>query len=800
MLRLSNIRIPARIAIACLLPLLAFVGFASKELLQKRSDLSSMEQVAEIADATPSITGLVHELQKERGSSIGFINSKGQSFADVLRGQRPLVDKALATWQQRTAELARLHAGSKLARDIDGAGAKLANLAGMRSSMDSLAVKPQEIFDYYGAVISLLASAIDEIGELTEEAGIARQAIALGAHVRRKEWAAQERSTGVVPITTGEFSPASFFTIIRTRTIQDSQAANFKRNATSAQGDYVDSALKGPVTDDLTRLRETIYESPFTKSLKGMTSAQWLEVTQKNIDVLKTLEDRLTADFTASVHGVLDQARWGFWGIMALFVGLLAIAGLLSIMIALSITRPIGQLVATMGELAQGHNNLDVQGTERGDEIGHMARAVLVFRDAALEKVRLEGQSAEQRQDAEDERRRNEEAQRQAAEEQAHVVESLAEGLRNLSAGDLTFRLPDEFPETYRQVRDDFNTAISGLQETIQAIATATREVASTAAEISTSTTDLSQRTEEQAAGLEQTSASMEEISATVKKNAENAQQANTFATGTREVADRGGAVVAQTVSAMARIEESSRKISDIISVIDEIARQTNLLALNAAVEAARAGEAGRGFAVVASEVRSLAQRSSQAAKDIKDLITSSSGQVQEGVDLVNRAGASLTEIVESIKRVAQIVAEIASASAEQSTGIDQVNTALTQMDEVTQQNSALVEENAAAAKALEAQSQGMSERVGFFRVDNAQSAGAAPRTAMASSKRVGAQAAPPRPVAPPQLRSVSTVARRASEAVAQKQPAVAATRGPVGRMQAKLASAFPGDPDWKEF
>ena len=187
----------------------------------------------------------------------------------------------------------------------------------------------------------------------------------------------------------------------------------------------------------------------------------------------------------------------------------------------------------------------------------------------------------------------------------------------------------------------------------------------------------------------------MEEISATVKKNAENAQQANQFATGTREVADRGGEVVAQAVNAMSRIEESSRKISDIIGVIDEIARQTNLLALNAAVEAARAGEAGRGFAVVASEVRSLAQRSSQAAKDIKDLITNSSEQVQEGVELVNRAGTSLNEIVESIKRVAEIVSDIATASTEQSTGLEQVNKALTQMDEVTQQNSALVEENA---------------------------------------------------------------------------------------------------------
>ena len=175
----------------------------------------------------------------------------------------------------------------------------------------------------------------------------------------------------------------------------------------------------------------------------------------------------------------------------------------------------------------------------------------------------------------------------------------------------------------------------------------------------------------------------------------------------------------------MARIEESSRKISDIISVIDEIARQTNLLALNAAVEAARAGEAGRGFAVVASEVRSLAQRSSQAAKDIKDLITNSSGQVQEGVELVNKAGASLTEMTDSIKRVVEIVSEIASASGEQSTGIDQVNKALGQVDEVTQQNSALVEENTATAKTLQQQSQDMQTRIASFKLDR----GAAPTT-----------------------------------------------------------------------
>jgi methyl-accepting chemotaxis protein len=305
-------------------------------------------------------------------------------------------------------------------------------------------------------------------------------------------------------------------------------------------------------------------------------------------------------------------------------------------------------------------------------------------------------------------------ARAEAAAQQEVIVGTLAAGLKSLAAGDLTHRIED-FPAAYAQVRDDFNGAMARVQETVQAIAAATREVSSATAEISTSTTDLSQRTEEQAASLEQTSAAMEQMLATVRKNAENAQQASDAAGGTREVADRGGEVVGQAMDAMGLIEESSNRVSDIIGVIDEIARQTNLLALNAAVEAARAGEAGRGFAVVASEVRSLAQRSAQAAKDVKDLITRSDGQVKNGVELVRKTGNSLNEIVDSIKGIADAIREIASASAEQAGGIEQVNKALTQMDTVTQQNSALVEENAATARTLEEQAKMMDERVAFF-------------------------------------------------------------------------------------
>jgi methyl-accepting chemotaxis protein len=327
-------------------------------------------------------------------------------------------------------------------------------------------------------------------------------------------------------------------------------------------------------------------------------------------------------------------------------------------------------------------------------------------------------------------------------------------------------------------------SGVNGLLDTMEAVVRkikrAAQEVSNASAEISASTTDLSQRTEEQAAGLEETSASMEEIAATVRKNAENAQAANQSASGTREVADRGGRVVAQAVEAMARIEDSSRKISDIIGVIDEIARQTNLLALNAAVEAARAGDAGRGFAVVASEVRSLAQRSSQAAKDIKDLITSSNGQVTEGVQLVNRAGGSLSEIVEAINKVAGIVADIASASLEQSTGIEQVNRALTQMDDATQQNSALVEENAATAKTLEQQAALMAEEVNGFRLNGGDEA---PRQAPAVPKRAPAPARPQRKAAPAAPPAPKNPPRRAG----------------VAGMQSVLAAAF-NDPNWKDF
>ncbi len=293
--------------------------------------------------------------------------------------------------------------------------------------------------------------------------------------------------------------------------------------------------------------------------------------------------------------------------------------------------------------------------------------------------------------------------------------------LSALAQGNLTETISNEYHGTFGQLKNDANATVEQLSEIITQIKTATDTITTASSEIAAGNLDLSQRTEEQAASLEETASSMEELTSTVKQNAENARQANQLALGASDVAVKGGQVVGQVVTTMTAINESSKKIVDIISVIDGIAFQTNILALNAAVEAARAGEQGRGFAVVAAEVRSLAQRSAGAAKEIKTLIGDSVEKVSNGSKLVEQAGKTMEEIVTSVKRVTDIMAEISAASQEQSSGIDQINKAITQMDQVTQQNAALVEEASAAARSLEDQAGNLSHSVSAFTLAGAQ-------------------------------------------------------------------------------
>ena len=351
----------------------------------------------------------------------------------------------------------------------------------------------------------------------------------------------------------------------------------------------------------------------------------------------------------------------------------------------------------------------------------------------------------------------------------------LSQLLSAIAEGDLTARMHGDYQGVFARMRDDANATVAQLTQIVGQIQASASSITLAAGEIASGNSDLSRRTEQQAANLEETAASMEELTSTVRQNAEHARQANQLAIGAHGVASQGGEVVGQVVTTMSAIEASSKKIAEIISVIDGIAFQTNILALNAAVEAARAGEQGRGFAVVASEVRTLAQRSAAAAKEIKGLIDDSVGKVAEGSSLVHQAGSTMGEIVASVQRVTDIMAEISAASQEQSAGIEQVNQTVVQMDETTQQNAALVEEATAAARAMEDQAAQLADAVAIFRLDNQVSA---------AMQAVAARVEPAR---------VTTVA--------PPQPSRAAAPAPISPRRSSNAGTFvASDSDWQEF
>jgi methyl-accepting chemotaxis protein len=425
-----------------------------------------------------------------------------------------------------------------------------------------------------------------------------------------------------------------------------------------------------------------------------------------------------------------------------LIVGALAILGGCAVSIFVSsrkIGRPIARLTDQMGAIAGGNLSIEVEGVERRDEVGAMAKALDTFKRNA-EQLR----GAEAR--ATDERRRSDEAEARRKDEQAvgerereQALRAIAAGLENLAAKNLAFRLSQDVPDAYRRLKEDFDAAISQLEAALADVASGAGAIGSGASQISAAADDLARRTEQQAASLEETAAALEEITVTVKHAAEGAAHARDIVGATRSEAERSSGVVREAVDAMGRIEKSSQQIGQIIGVIDEIAFQTNLLALNAGVEAARAGDAGKGFAVVASEVRALAQRSAEAARDIKGLISTSAVEVEQGVERVGQTGRALDKIAAQVAEIDRVVTDIASGAREQATSLGEINTAVTQMDQSTQKNAAMVEQTTAASHNLRRETEQLLGAVGSFQLGRSHAAARPQRAPRPALKTVGA-------------------------------------------------------------
>ena len=365
------------------------------------------------------------------------------------------------------------------------------------------------------------------------------------------------------------------------------------------------------------------------------------------------------------------------------------------------IKKPLTGLMADVGRLSGGDYSTPVAGRNRSDEIGALSGALEGLRHTLASSRELEAEAGKQRQAAEHERQRSESQRNESTTQQRHIVSLVGKGLSQLSTGNLSYRITEDFPADYATLKHDFNAALQSLEQMSGAISVSVNNINGGTSEISRSATDLARRTEQQAASLEETAAALNQLAAQVGSSADNARAAAASVETACKDAERSGEIVQQAITSMEGIENSSLEVSRIIGVIDEIAFQTNLLALNAGVEAARAGEAGKGFAVVAQEVRELAQRSAQAAKEIKALINASAGQVKEGVGLVGRTGEALDKIASQVMQINGLIRQISASASEQAIGIREINGAVTQMDQVTQQNAAMVEEQTAAGAAL---------------------------------------------------------------------------------------------------
>ena len=444
-----------------------------------------------------------------------------------------------------------------------------------------------------------------------------------------------------------------------------------------------------------------------------LASANWQAARGATVDLKSFVSD-------AQELGKEDSERSAKVSVVAMVLGtLLAIAG--GLMLVESLRGPLKRVNETMTRLAKGDLDVAIDGRDRGDEIGDMVRSVAVFRDNALENVRLEQEAAAAREAS------AEEAARRAAErarieaEQKQALAALSDVLQKLAAGDLQEGMSDELSADFIEMAHTYNNAVGALRHTLSDVRATTEEIRGGTGNLAASADDLARRTEQQAAALEQSSRALRHLSDVVRSTADSARRTSQTVNDTQGHAQRSGEIVARAVHAMGEINQSSEKIATIIGVIDEIAFQTNLLALNAGVEAARAGEAGRGFAVVAQEVRELAQRCAGAAREIKGLIQASSAQVQSGVTLVEETGGALSVIINHVSEVQQLVAAISAAASEQYTGISEVSKAVQEVELITQQNAAMVEENNAEIHGLRQRVGLLADEIDRFRISDHQ-------------------------------------------------------------------------------
>ncbi|MFY0311372.1 methyl-accepting chemotaxis protein [Leisingera sp. D0M16] len=678
------------------IPLIALAGVGGLKALSDWDRFQNAQLTQAETRQAVALMEVVHFLQVERGLSAAYLSSGGSGSARELNSARANADKAL---QKVPA------AAAASLKHLDG-------LSGLRDAVTSRQLQPGQMGARYSDAIASILRDVSVRLLHPKNAELAQLGTGLVSLAYAKEAAGQQRAAGASGFSQGSFPLNIYRWFTRTGAVEsqllDIAALAFGQNLPGLE------LRAGLAPSGLPGIREQVLNAGPGTGAPDHAAKDWFDRATRWVSSLRTAEDTAASAMIALAQQEASNARQALTVTLAAVALALVISGVTGLRLIIAFTRQFGDLQADLDRLARKEFDFEPAHLDSRTEAGNLSRA--------MEKTRAALAEAE-------DRLASIEASRIA--DRGAVVGTLDDHLSRLSSRDLDCTIEESFPEEYEQLRHSFNTTVETLKDTIEQVIAATGSIHNGATEISTASDDLSNRTESQAATLEQTAAALEEMTASVKSSANGARDVERTMQEAREEAEASGEVVRNAVSAMTGIEQSSVRIAQIISVIDDIAFQTNLLALNAGVEAARAGEAGKGFAVVASEVRALAQRSADAATEIKALITDSSAHVKQGVDLVGKTGEALTSIASRVNTIAELVSNIAEGAAEQSTGLSEINTGVSQLDQVTQQNAAMVEEATAAGHMLHTDASKLAELMGQFKLNGA--AGAVTRNARAA-------------------------------------------------------------------
>ena len=625
----KNAKIGIRITLAIILPIVGLVIFSGMTVLEKNQTASEMARIQELSELAPVISATVHELQKERGTSAGFIASNGAKFAQKLPEQRKMTDEKNAALAKALDAFDAADFSAALAAKTKTARESLKPLGGKRKQITGLEITVPQMAGYYTPTIAKLLAMVEEMAVLSTNAEVTNAITSYTQFLQAKERAGIERAMGAGGFSGGEFKPGVYRKFLQLIAMQDILLKTFDIYATGEQKAFLKSTISGKAVDEVARMREIAIESPITGSTGGIEGPYWFDTITKKINLMKTVEDRVAGDLQALSGGIQSSAQTAFFTMSIITVVLLVVTILLVVFIVRGITGPIGTMTDAMGKLSEGDKTVEIEGAERGDEIGHMAQAVQVFKD---NMVKMDEMAEEQK--------KQEERQKEA-----------------------DLRSEEEKREGMMKLADSFEERVGGV---VNSVASSSGQMKTNAQAMSATAEETTRQSTAVAAAAEQASANVQTVASAAEELSSSIEEVGRQVTDSATIAKSAVEEAAKTNSSVEGLAAAAGKIGEVVELINDIASQTNLLALNATIEAARAGDAGKGFAVVANEVKSLANQTAKATDEIGSQI----GEIQSAT---NEAVGAIKGISETIGKINEISSAIATAVEEQGAATQEI-------------------------------------------------------------------------------------------------------------------------------